>query len=180
MWLNVTSSGVLTGSVVWFLVRFRGCWRRWVFTRAQAIVVVALLVVLANAVISYPYSRDVTMSPAGLCYALAAGMAVSGLLQGVGDLSAPRRAVVAAVVVLISATWSVRTIAQTYTLRTAAFVHRNEWVGAEEWLKRVGRPPADERGVALVRTLRRQAISMTVPNPALAQPYAERYLSSSY
>jgi hypothetical protein len=180
MWLNVVSSLAMTGCVAWFLISMRPNWRRWAFGREQAIVLVALAVLVANAVISYPYSRDVTMSPGGVCYAIAAGTVVSSLLSRAGAFSAAQRALMTAVLLLISVTWSLRTIALTYTLRTAAFIHRNEWVGAEQWLRDVGRFPADERGVVLVQTLRREALSFRVPNPGIAQPYGERYLGNGY
>jgi hypothetical protein len=180
MWLNLVSSLAMTGCVAWFLVSVRPRWQRWVFSREQAMVLVALAVLIANSVISYPYSRDVTMSPGGVCYAIAAGTVISSLLGRAGTLGAAQRAVLTAVVLLISVTWSLRTIALTYTLRTAAFIHRNEWVEAEEWLRGVGRFPKDERGVALLRTLRREALSFRVPNPGVAQPFGERYLSSGY
>lgn len=180
MWLNVVSSMAMTGCVAWFLLSVRPNWRRWVFSREQAMVLVALAVLVANSVISYPYSRDVTMSPGGVCYAIAAGTVISSLLGRAGTLSAAQRAVMTAVVLLISVTWSLRTIALTYTLRTAAFIHRNEWVGAEQWLREVGRFPTDERGVALMRTLRREALSFSIPNPGIAQPYGERYLGSGF
>lgn len=178
MWTNVLSSLMATLAVLWYVYRSRQAWRDWRVDRSQALVFVAFAVVVANAVISYPYSRDVTMSPAGLCYAVAVGSVVTALLGHSSGMPPTRRAAIAALLVVLSAGWSLRTVALTYTLRTAAFVHRNDWAGADDWLRRVGRMPHDEQGLALVRTLRQQALAFPIPNPGIAQPFAESYLGT--
>ena len=178
MWISVMSSAATTAAIGWFLARSR--WRGGVaaMPRAQALAIVAGLVIVANAVISYPYSRDVTMSPAGLGYALAAGVAVSALVERAALMRAPARAGLVALLVVVSSAWAVRTVGLTYSLRTTAFVLRNDWAGVDAWLRVVGRPQTDPRARALVRVLRQQALDFRVTNPVVAQPFAEAWLGT--
>ena len=178
MWINIVSSSVTTLGVAWFLWRGRASLRRLAPSRSQAIVVVAGAVIAANAVISYPYSRDVTMGTAGLAYALAVFPVVVALLVRLESLPRGRRLALAALLFALSSAWAVRVMSLTYTLRVTAFVNRNDWAGAEEWLRRVGRMPTNAEGLALVQTLKTEAISSPVPNPVVAQQYAEAYLGT--
>lgn len=175
MWLNMLSSMAMTASVVWYLGHLSG-WRKWTFSRGHALVLVGFAVLVANAVMSYPYSRDASMSPAGVSYAIAAAPAMAYIVSRLRTQRAIGRAIVLAALMLISAAWCLRTVALTYTLRTTGFVYRNDWVGAEDWLRDQGVLPTDERGLALVRMLRQEAIRVPVPNPGVAQAFADVYL----
>jgi hypothetical protein len=178
MWLNVLSSLVTTGCLVWFLIRSRMNLRLSMLDRDQAMVVVAAGVLVANAVISYPYSRDVVMSPAGLAYALAAGATTSGLLQRAATMPGIGRGVLVCVLLAASIGWSLRTIGLTYSLRRTAFVNRNDWASVEEWLEQSGRLPSGGAGLALVQQLKRESLAFRVPNPGLSQPSAEKYFGT--
>jgi hypothetical protein len=176
MWLNVLTSTATTAGIAWFLVRSRHEWRRFEFSRDHALVLVCLAVVVANAVISFPYSRDVTMSAGGLCYALAVAPTVAALSQWLPARQRAGRVLLAAVLVAVTAGWTLRTVALTYSLRYTAFIYRNDWAGADAWLRRIDRVPQDEIGRRLVTTLKNEALGTVVPNPLVSQPLAEFYL----
>jgi hypothetical protein len=178
MWVNVLSSVVTTTCVLWFLVRSGITRRLSTLDRDQAMILVALAVLVSNAIISYPYSRDVVMSPAGLGYGLAAAVAFSGLLQRAAAMPGFGRTALVGFLLLASLGWSLRTIGLTYSLRRTAFVNRNDWAGVEAWLDQSGRLPAGGPGRALVDQLKRESLAFQVPNPGLAQPDAEDYFGT--
>jgi hypothetical protein len=178
MWTSVLSSLVTTLGLVWFLARSWRDLRGGTLGRGQALAGAACAVIVANAVISYPYSRDVTMSPAGLAYALAVGAMVAAMIERASQARLPWRAVVVALAVVTSCAWAVRTAALTFSLRNTAFVMRNDWVGAETWLQSIGHMPTDAAGLALLQTLKRQALDFEVPNPGVAQQWAEAALGA--
>src|SRR5258705_11827479 len=79
--VNIVSSTVTTAVIGWFVVARRGAWTRRAFDRDDQIVFVSLAVIVANAVISYGYTKDEIMGPAGVFYALAACVSVAVLLS---------------------------------------------------------------------------------------------------
>jgi len=178
MWVNVLSSAATSVCLLWFLVRRGITLRLSALDRDHAMIVVALAMLASNAVISYPYSRDVVMSPAGLGYALAAAVAIGWLLERAASMPGFRRMAVVGLLLLVSIGWSMRTIGLTYSLRRTAFVNRNDWAGVEEWLNQSGRLPAGGPGRALVEQLKRESLAFRVPNPGLAQPDAEDFFGT--
>src|SRR4029077_12858942 len=66
--INVVSSTVTTFIIGWFAAARRRAWRAGVFDRDDQIVLVSLAVIVANAVISYGYTKDEIMGPAGVFY----------------------------------------------------------------------------------------------------------------
>ena len=127
----LASIGVLT-----LLARFAWVRRReWLarrFEHDDRLVLLFGMVLVANAVISYPYTKDVIMSPAGVFLAAAAAAALRHLVA-----SSPRRlspgpaiALVAALAVVTSA-WSLRALSLFGQLRQAATTERIEWAYVE-------------------------------------------------
>jgi hypothetical protein len=129
------------------------------------------MILAANAVISYPYTKDVIMSPAGAFLASAGFVAVRNVLTWLPGRVSPGVAMLAvAGTALVSGTWAVRVIGTHLNLRTAAYVERNEWVYAESSLAEEGVTLSDA-DAALLRTLRDDAIFTHPPPPPLAPPF---------
>lgn len=165
--VNIMSSAVTSVVIGWFVVQRGSDWKRGTFAPPDRIVVVALLLLVANAAVSYAYTKDEIMSPAGVFYALAAFVGMRHALEWLGDAGRPRRVIIAAgcVLVIAVAGWSVRAVGLHYGMHRAAFNVRNEWVDVLQWLDQQGDPPRSESERQLVNALRDEAIAAGVVNP---------------
>jgi hypothetical protein len=124
-------------------------------------------VLAANAVISYPYTKDVVMSPAGALYAAALYVAVRAVL--VDRVFRPGVWAPAAAVVLcgvLAVCWGIRSVGTHLNLRAQAYKVRNEWVYVGDSLARDGRvlTPGEAR---LFRKLQGDAVDVHRAPPGL-------------
>lgn len=176
--INVAASTVTTLLIAWFVAGRRHAWRQRRFERDDQIVVVALAVVLANAVISYGYTKDEILGPGGAFYSLAAFVALAAALQRAPGL-APRRPTLAAawglVLALTSCAWVERAIGLHYQMNLIAFYDRNEWVYVDDWLRTQQAAPATDAGRALVGQLREEALEGASVNPYLLSPRLDQW-----
>ena len=182
--INVVSSTVTTALIAWFVATRVSMWRRLRFERDDQIVLVSLAVIVANAVISYGYTKDEIMGPGGVFYALAAFVAIAAFLSHT-DSSNPesripnpgwRSAAAVAIVLAIASTgWVVRTMGLHYQMNLMTFYDRNEWVFVDDWLVRQHSAPTTEAGKALVRQLREDALERTTVNPFLLSPRLDQW-----
>jgi len=165
--INVVSSTVTTAMIGWFVASRRRAWLQRKFDRDDQIVVVAIGVIVANAVISYGYTKDEIMGPAGVFYALAAFVAIASIVRG-ADLagSRPRIAALTVIVAMTASGWVVRTAGLHYQMHLMAFYDRNEWVYVDDWLATQQSMPTAE-GKALVQQLREDALVHMTINPYL-------------
>ena len=141
--VNVMSS-TLASALIARLVWTR--WRRWMtfdLEHGERLVLLFLAVLFGNAVISYPYTKDVIMSPAGVFFALAAYAATRDLLESVERRSfrLVSGTMIAAWLVVMSATWCVRSVSTHYSLRAQAFLNSSDWSELDSYLAQKG----DER-----------------------------------
>ena len=173
-----------TGATILIVSYMAGRWREWramgarsrafVLSDADRLTFMFVAVLGANALVSYPYTKDVIMSPAGAFQALAAGAALAALLERV-CLRPGRRIVVSTLLFMLCATWSVRLVAINYALREHAWIVRNDWTEVFG----VNAPiefASDPQATALARTLQHDAIVRRVPASYFAQPHAFRVL----
>jgi hypothetical protein len=178
--INVVSSTVTTALIAWFVASRWSAWRQRQFDRDDQIVFVALAVILANALISYSYTKDEIMGPAGVFYALAAFVAVTYLVRGAASPK-PRsgeggRAVALTLAVFIAASgWVVRTAGLHYQMHLMTFYDRNEWVYVDDWLASQQSTPSTAEGQALVKQLREDALERTTINPYLLSPRLDQW-----
>jgi hypothetical protein len=171
--MNVVSSTLTTMLIVWFFVKRLPAWRRREFQSADQIVLVALAVLCANALMSYAYTKDEIMSPAGAFYAVAAFVAVRDALQWASRPDRGRNMTVAVlgVVLAVSASgWGLRSMGLHYQMQAIALSDRNEWVDVDEWLRSQRAFPATPDGKQLVEQLRDQAFTSNVVNPYVVSP----------
>jgi hypothetical protein len=153
--VSVLSSGVSTAMIGWFVWTRRRHIRARAFDRETRIVALFLIVLAANACISYPYTKNVIMSPAGVFLAAAVHVAARAWLSSVS----PRSFTLAVMVVtLLSCAWAFRVAGTYYNLRRTAAEQRAEWVAVDDWLQRQRIAFNGDQAHALRDALRRDAI----------------------
>lgn len=168
--ISPIASVAATTLIALFVWRRRHAWMQLKFERDDQLVALFLMVLVANAVISYPYVKDVVMSPAGAFFAVAAFVAGRGMLSAVPATASPALATaVIAGFALLGTTWAIRVVGTHINLRAGAYVERNEWAYAEQSLADEGIALSDG-DVALLRTLRDDAIYVHPPPPPLEPP----------
>jgi hypothetical protein len=170
--VNLLSSLAATGVLAIYAVpAYRRC-RAGRHTRDDQIFAMAVAVVAANAAISYPYTKDVVMSPAGAFYAAAAFVAVRALLTRFsGELAGWKSAAVLVVMLVLGTGWGLRFVGLHLNLRAEAHAARNEWAYRDNAVRR-GEVELDDRSLELFRHLQRDAL-YTYPEPArIALPLA--------
>ena len=170
MIMNLVATLSVTAALAVFVWHRRSEWLARRFVRDDRLVALFVMILAANAVISYPYTKDVIMSPAGAFFAVAGFVAVRNILTWLPSRVSPRMATVAlAAAVLVSGTWAARVVGTHLNLRTGAYVERNEWAYADSALADEG-VTLTEADRALMRTLRDEAIFVHPPPPPLAPP----------
>jgi hypothetical protein len=170
MIMNLVATISVTAALAVFVWRRRHEWLARRFERDDRLVALFIMILAANAVISYPYTKDVIMSPAGVFFAVAGFAAVRNILTWLPGRVSPRVATAAlAAAVVVSGTWAARVVGTHLNLRTGAYVERNEWVYADSALADEGVTLTDAEKV-LLRTLRDDAIFVHPPPPPLAPP----------
>jgi hypothetical protein len=166
MIVNVASSTATTGLLLWFafVSRWRGGAGAW--SHGQRLLVVAAAVLCANAVISYPYTKDQIMIVGGMAVAAAVGPAVAAAIA-----SAPRSALVRAgtalLLAVIAASWGFRALGLQHLLAHTAFTTRNDWAAVDPG-RAVGPYAHDLELVSIISSLRRRALQRGTSNPQLA------------
>jgi hypothetical protein len=165
--LNVVVSTIATILIAVNLIPRLRRWRQWTFERDDVLLVMFVAVLGANSAISYPYLKEVVMSPAGMFYAIALYIAVRDVLHGLRAQTSAAALWVAIPLFVLSTGWSLRVVTLVQTLRSSAFVNRNDWAAAVEREDEV-RPQWRQRhrdAERLVRQLRDEVVNMPVPQP---------------
>jgi hypothetical protein len=131
-------------------------------------IVIAAAVLAANAMLSFAYTKDDVMSPAGVFYALAAFAAMREALS----VGVTGRAATAVMVMLaiLSTGWAIRTAGVHYVLRSQAIKHQVDWVDLPGRWRRNGEWPDDKGERRLILQLRRDAVRLAVPNTRVDIP----------
>jgi hypothetical protein len=162
--VSVMSSTAATMLIAWFVWSRRAAIRRWHLDEADRLVIVFGGVLLANAVISFPYTKNVIMSPSGVFLGLAVYAASRAWLQVIPQRHA---AITVVLFTVLTCGWAFRVAGNHYNLRRSAAEQRAEWVTVDSWLDRqhIALRNADAR--ALHDALRRDAL---VNHPTPFQP----------
>ncbi|HKH74095.1 MAG TPA: hypothetical protein VKA59_22205 [Vicinamibacterales bacterium] len=170
---NLIASLLGTLVLMWYAWRRREDWIARRFTRDDQLMAIFVAVTLANAVISYPYTKDVILSPAGIFYAAAFTVAVKALVEtAVISASRVRVATLTMFLVVLSGAWAFRAMAIHIALREVASVVRNDWVYIDDWIKNQGLHP-DAAGLALKQRLQTDAILTHPARPAVIGDWVE-------
>jgi hypothetical protein len=166
MLVNVISSTLATGVLVRFAWTRRLQWRKRLFERADRIVLIFASVLVANAALSYAYTKDVVMSPAGVFYALAVTVAVRELISE-GPRAAGVTVVIAMLIAAMSAAWAVRAVAVHVAVRQSGMAVREQWAYLDQWLDKQEKTASDPAALELQRQLQDDAIVRHPGRPAL-------------
>lgn len=154
--VSVVSSTLATVLIGWYVWTRRTQIRSRTFDRDDVVVVMFVVVLAANAAISFPYTKNVIMSPAGALLALA----VYASARRVAQSAAPRRLATAVVMLaVLSSGWAFRMAGTHYNLRRTAAEQRAEWVSVDAWLERQRLELYGPDAHALRDRLRRDAVS---------------------
>lgn len=175
--INFVSSTLATLLLARFVFARAPAWRRRDFEDADRLVLLFSIVLLVNAGMSYPYTKDVIMSPAGAFYAVAVFIGARHALHAIDRrrLHGWVAGAVAVALLATSAAWSMRALGLAYAMRYTAFTNRNEWATGAKRMDRARPGWRDPASLALVGKLRTEALAMPVPNPYFAQRWLEPY-----
>jgi len=166
--LPVATSLVTTALI--FQAGMRRAVRRHPFDDTARFILVGAAVLMANAVLSFAYTKDDIMSTAGAFYALAAFGAIrDGLLAAAGTRRAAGVAL-AVLLVLLAIGWSVRSAGVHYVLRSQAIKHQVDWVEMPGRWRRNGQWPSDPARQRLILRLRDDAVRLALPNTRVDRP----------
>jgi hypothetical protein len=174
MVVNLIASLGLLGVLAAFAWSRRREWWARRFEHDDRLVLVFGMVLVANAVISYPYTKDVIMSPAGAFLAVAACAAARHRLSALPTrVPALAAAALAAAAVVVSSTWALRAVGLYASLRHAAVVERLDWAYIESDIAEGGVSLSNEAAESLMRKLRQEALVARPAPPPLAFPFGE-------
>ena len=163
--VNALSSTIATLLMIVFAWQRRHVWLARRFERIDQLALMFWVVLFANAAISYGYTKDVIMSPAGAFYALALTAACAHLLR-TGLPAGLSSAVVAVALVVASSLWAWRMVGIHVALRHSAVTMRNEWAYADQWFARERNGPTAPRDILLKQQLQEQAVRRSIPYPS--------------
>lgn len=179
---DVIAVAATTGAtllIVWYAVSRLRDWRRGHVEHGDRLLVVFAAVLVANAVLSYAYTKDVIVSPAGVFHALVATVACAYGLARLERATSLRwsTAGVTLALFLLSAGWAVKLVGIHYHLHDTAFTNRNDWMEMGPTTTR-WEVPKDPRGAAMIRQLYQQAVRMRVPGTYVYPAHAWTYFES--
>jgi hypothetical protein len=174
--INLVASAGIFALLVWFAWVRRRAWLSRRFDHDDRLVLLFGMVLIANAAISYPYSKTTNMTTAGAFLAAAAFAATRHFLAAIRP-DVPRAAAIALVTVAlaVSSAWALRTLRMFSGLRHVAIVQRLDWAYIESRVAdgRVEVEGDDAR--ALLEKLRADALMVRPAPPPLALPFLALY-----
>jgi hypothetical protein len=170
--LNVTASVLGTLAMAIYIWQRRADWLARRFNRGDQLMIMFVAVLGANAAISYAYTKDVILSPAGVFYAAALTIATAALIEAAGS-AARHRIAITVLLLALSTTWGLRAIGAHIGLRKAAVATRNEWALVDQWLERERQVPSSPRAAALKQQLQDDAIWRHPARPAATGDWIE-------
>jgi hypothetical protein len=172
-YLTVLSSLALTLMMVGAAAAW---WRtRSPLGRSGRLAVVSVVVILANAALSFSYAKDDIIAVAGVFYAIAAFTAIRAVLQYVPGGSVLRAAAIALVVAGLASAWAVRSSGVHHVMNDHAFRTRNDWAELPMQWQRQGRWPTARERLALIEQLRNEALASPIPNPQIVPEWRGRW-----
>ena len=176
LYLAVASSCLTTGLIAWVVaVCVRGGARSMRDELGQ-LLMVSITVIIANAAMSYVYTKHEILSVAGCFYAIAAFVAGRHALDWLRrEASGAARIVVVVVLASAAALWAFRSIGVHHMLLVQAFKVRNDWARMPAEMPVDDGSPAARQAAALFRQLRRDAVAMPVSNPHLVPRWVDRW-----
>jgi hypothetical protein len=177
LYLAVVSSCLATGLIAWSVADAARGARQSLRSELNQLLAISAAVVVANAAMSYVYTKHEIVSVAGCFYAVAAFAAARHALERLREPApAARRVVLVALLACTATLWAARSAGVHHMLRVEAFRVRNDWAGipAEMWREDANPDRRDQ--AALIRQLRADAINAPGSNPYLVPRWVDRWL----
>jgi hypothetical protein len=172
-YLQVLSSVAMTVVMAWAaLIWLR---RRSTLGRSGRLVIVAAAIVVANAVVSFSYTKDDIIAVAGVFYAIGAFTAIRTVLEYAQAGGFVRGLVVSAALLMLASGWAMRSSGVHHVINEHAFRSRNDWAGMPARWQREGRWPTEPRRLALIRQLRNEALEAQIPNPQIVPEWRSQW-----
>jgi hypothetical protein len=165
MIVATVASTAATVTIAMYVARRLRSWIAGELTYDDRLLIVALTLVAANAVISFPYVKDVTMVPATTMYAVALSVALKHLVADV-DLRRAGIATAAGVAVLAAALsigWTLRGLSFYANMRVQAYKAQTDWVSLDDLIRSGQIEMNDESQRGFVDRVRERMIAMPVP-----------------
>jgi hypothetical protein len=131
------SSALATAVICRFAWVRRRAWSGGRLDDDDRLVLLFALVLVANAVISYAYTKDAIMSPAGVLYAAAVFVAARDLVISIPARTRLGAATASLVLLLLSSTWAVRWVGVHAALDRSAMDYRTQWARVDEIMPRM-------------------------------------------
>ena len=153
-----------------FMWKRRHAWLRREFERNDQLVALFVLILGANAALSYSYTKDVIVSPAGLFMALAVFAASSDYLA---DFRARKASAIPAIVLLtlLSTTWAVRAVGIHAALAETAINYREQWAYFDGHIGAWGLDANDPSAMALKQELQDDAVLRHPVHPPIREQW---------
>ncbi len=145
--LAFATSAATTMLLAWAALR---SWRQRGFDDTVRFAVLFVVVLGANAALSFAYTKSDIISVAGAFYALAAFAGIRTAAEWCQRLPAARAIAVTVALGLLTTGWSVRAANLHFLLRTQAFRHQNDWVQLPLNLRGTRQWPSDAAGEDLL------------------------------
>jgi hypothetical protein len=173
IFLRVASSVMTSGLIAWFLVARLRRRNAGPLRRDEQLLIIAGVVLVANAVLSYAYTKHEIISVAGVFYALGTYVAARHALEHLrmrphGALSV----ITVAMMAVMASLWAFRSAGVHHMLRQQAFKQRNDWAYVNQSFDS---SPEGRRAEALVRQLRNGAFELRVTNPNMLPSWMDRW-----
>jgi hypothetical protein len=177
--VSVATSVLSTSVMLWFIARRWRRWLRWELGYGDQMFLLSAAVIVANAVISFPYVKDVIMNIASVFYCLALGTALRELMAVITTRPLPisRAMFACSIVALISVGWTIRAASFYADMRLRAFKAQVDWVFVDDWLRSQHVVLTTPRQRALVEQLSTQMIAMRVPKVYLEPAWVKDLLT---
>ena len=166
--LPVATSVVTTGLIIWTAMRRAVRWRP--LDDTARFILVCLAVLGANAALSFAYTKNEIMSPAGAFYALAAFGAMRDGLLTAATMRRAARGAFALLLCVLAVGWTIRSAGVHYLLRSQAIKHQADWVALPGDRQRNGEWPSDPAERQLILQLRADAVRFALPNTRVDHP----------
>ena len=143
--------------------------------RSGSLAVIAVVILVANAALSFSYTKDDIIAVAGVFYAFAAFAAVRHALEYATAGALVRGGFVSVMLLALASAWAMRSSGVHHVMNEHAFRSRNDWAELPMRWQREGRWPKEPQPLALVERLRDQALQAEVPNPQMLPEWRSQW-----
>ena len=175
-YLTVLSSVAMTLTMVWAAMQWwRARNRGAELGRSGRLAVIAVVILVANAALSFSYTKDDIIAVAGVFYAFAAFAAVRSALEYAQAGGLVRGGLVSVMLLALASAWAMRSSGVHHVMNEHAFRSRNDWAELPMRWQHEGRWPREPQPLALIERLRDQALQAEVPNPQMMPEWRSQW-----